>query len=202
MATRWRQSAALGLALALAGHGARAADGECAASYELAQHAEQLCHLPRGQHGGGFVENQYVASAPQHLENLDALLFADGELANQRIGPVLDSQAFGQRSDVIAHLHGAGIVSAVGAEDREGGWQLARSAAAITVIDVLAALRGDVRERGVCVLWATHWVEEAANAQRVLVLHKGSLLADGTPDEVTLALGAPTLEAGFIQSTR
>lgn len=68
--------------------------------------------------------------------------------------------------------------------------------------DLLAALHGDVRERGVCVLWATHWVEEAANAQRVLVLHKGSLLADGTPDEVTLALGAPTLEAGFIQSTR
>jgi ABC-2 type transport system ATP-binding protein len=68
--------------------------------------------------------------------------------------------------------------------------------------DLLAALHGDVRERGVCVLWATHWVEEAANAQRVLVLHKGSLLADGTPDEVTLALGAPTLETGFIQSTR
>jgi membrane protein len=44
--------------------------------------------------------------------------------------------------DVIAHLHGAGILSAVGAEDREGGWQLARSAAAVTVIDVLAALRG------------------------------------------------------------
>jgi ABC-2 type transport system ATP-binding protein len=67
--------------------------------------------------------------------------------------------------------------------------------------DLLAALHADVRERGVCVLWATHWVEEAVGADRVLVLHKGSLLADGTPAAVTLALGAATLEAGFIRCT-
>jgi ABC-2 type transport system ATP-binding protein len=67
--------------------------------------------------------------------------------------------------------------------------------------DLLGALRADVRERGVCVLWATHWVEEAEAADRVLVLHKGKLLADGTPGEVTAALGEPTLEAGFIART-
>jgi len=67
--------------------------------------------------------------------------------------------------------------------------------------DLLAALRTDVQERGVCVLWATHWVEEAMAADRVLVLHKGSLLADGSPDEVTRALGEATLEAGFIART-
>jgi ABC-2 type transport system ATP-binding protein len=67
--------------------------------------------------------------------------------------------------------------------------------------DLLAALREDVRERGVCVLWATHWVEEAEQADRVLVLHKGELLADGTPAEVTVALGQPTLEQGFIART-
>jgi ABC-2 type transport system ATP-binding protein len=67
--------------------------------------------------------------------------------------------------------------------------------------DLLAALHADVRDRGVCVLWATHWVEEALGADRVLVLHKGSLLADGTPVEVTHALGADTLEAGFIART-
>lgn len=67
--------------------------------------------------------------------------------------------------------------------------------------DLLAALKADVRERGVCVLWATHWVEEALGADRVLVLHKGALLADGTPAEVTLALGEATLEAGFIKRT-
>ncbi|MDR6889777.1 MULTISPECIES: ABC transporter ATP-binding protein [Variovorax] len=67
--------------------------------------------------------------------------------------------------------------------------------------DLLAALRADVRERGVCVLWATHRVEEAEEADRVLVLHKGSLLADGTPAEVSQLLGGATLEAGFIART-
>ncbi len=67
--------------------------------------------------------------------------------------------------------------------------------------DLLHALRADVNERGVCVLWATHWVEEAVGADRVLVLHKGLLLADGTPAQVTQALGEPTLEAGFIART-
>lgn len=67
--------------------------------------------------------------------------------------------------------------------------------------DLLQALHADVAERGVCVLWATHWVEEAMAADRVLVLHRGSLLADGTPAEVTHALGSETLEAGFIART-
>jgi ABC-2 type transport system ATP-binding protein len=67
--------------------------------------------------------------------------------------------------------------------------------------DLLEALRADVRERGVSVQWATHWVEEAEQADRVLVLHKGALLADGTPAEVTAALGEATLEAGFIKRT-
>ena len=68
--------------------------------------------------------------------------------------------------------------------------------------DLLAALHADVRERGVCVLWATHWVEEADDADRVLVLHKGKLLADGSRADVTAALGGATLEAGFIARTQ
>lgn len=67
--------------------------------------------------------------------------------------------------------------------------------------DLLSAMRDDVRERGVCVLWATHLVEEAEQADRVLVLDKGQLLADGTPAEVTAALGEETLERGFIART-
>jgi ABC-2 type transport system ATP-binding protein len=67
--------------------------------------------------------------------------------------------------------------------------------------DLLAALHAEVRGRGACVLWATHWVEEALPADRVLVLHCGKLLADGTPAQVTRALGADTLEAGFIART-
>ena len=68
--------------------------------------------------------------------------------------------------------------------------------------DLLAALRTDVAARSSCVLWATHLVEEAAGADRVLVLHQGRLLADGSPAAVTAMLGEATLEAGFIARTQ
>jgi ABC-2 type transport system ATP-binding protein len=67
--------------------------------------------------------------------------------------------------------------------------------------DLIAAIDADVRERASTVLWATHLVEEAVGAQRVLVLHKGKLLADGTPAAVTAALGGATLEEAFLRAT-
>jgi ABC-2 type transport system ATP-binding protein len=67
--------------------------------------------------------------------------------------------------------------------------------------DLIAGLHDEVRQRGVTVLWATHLVPEAEGADRVLVLHRGELLADGTPGEVSAGLGGPTLEAAFIHAT-
>jgi ABC-2 type transport system ATP-binding protein len=67
--------------------------------------------------------------------------------------------------------------------------------------DLLAAIRADVAGRGTTVLWATHLVEEAEAADRVLVLHQGKLLADGTPAAVTAALGGASLENAFIRAT-
>jgi len=67
--------------------------------------------------------------------------------------------------------------------------------------DLLAGLQTEVKERGASVLWATHWVEEAEAAHRVLVLHKGKLLADGTPEAVAQSLGGATLEDAFIKAT-
>lgn len=67
--------------------------------------------------------------------------------------------------------------------------------------DLLAAIRADVAARGSTVLWATHLVEEAEAADRVIVLHRGRLRADGTPAEVTARLGGATLEQGFILAT-
>ena len=67
--------------------------------------------------------------------------------------------------------------------------------------DLVGAIRRAVSERGVCVLWATHWVEEAEQADRVLVLHKGKLLADGAPGAVAQALGGPSLEEAFVAAT-
>jgi ABC-2 type transport system ATP-binding protein len=67
--------------------------------------------------------------------------------------------------------------------------------------DLMATVRADVAARATAVLWATHLVEEAVGADRVIVLHKGKLLADGTPDEVTRALGGGTLEEAFLRAT-
>lgn len=67
--------------------------------------------------------------------------------------------------------------------------------------DLLAALREDVAGRGATVLWATHLVEEAEQADRVLVLHRGRLLADGAPAAVAAALGGGTLEEAFVRAT-
>ncbi|MEN9365903.1 MAG: hypothetical protein RL489_261 [Pseudomonadota bacterium] len=67
--------------------------------------------------------------------------------------------------------------------------------------DLLAAIRADIAARGTTVLWATHLVEEAEAADRVVVLHKGRLLADGSPAAVTVALGGDGLEEAFIRAT-
>ena len=40
------------------------------------------------------------------------------------------------------------------------------------------------REKGITVVLITHHMDEAAKAQRVVVLHKGKVAADGTPKEV------------------
>jgi len=68
--------------------------------------------------------------------------------------------------------------------------------------DLIDGLQQEVRERGVTVLWATHLVSEAEHADRVLVLHRGRLLAEGPPAEVTAALDGDTLEAAFLNATR
>ncbi len=67
--------------------------------------------------------------------------------------------------------------------------------------ELIDGLRDEVRERGTTVLWATHLVPEAEQADRVLVLHRGRLLADGAPTAVAQALGGGSLEAAFIRAT-
>ena len=55
------------------------------------------------------------------------------------------------------------------------------------------------REKGITVILITHHMDEAAKAQRVIVMSKGSIAADGTPEQVfsqvelmhSIGLGAP-----------
>ena len=56
-------------------------------------------------------------------------------------------------------------------------------------------------ERGLGVLWATHLVDEAERAQRVVVLHRGVVRWDGSPEALCAAQGQASLEAAFLQLT-
>ncbi len=52
-------------------------------------------------------------------------------------------------------------------------------------------------ERGLCVLWATHLIDEAEPAKQVLVLNKGKLLAQARPEELMQQTETPSLLDAF-----
>src|SRR6185503_4641239 len=56
-------------------------------------------------------------------------------------------------------------------------------------------------ERSVAVLWATHLCDELPDADRVIVLHRGKVLADTTPGELVAKAGAATIEEAFLAMT-
>ena len=56
-------------------------------------------------------------------------------------------------------------------------------------------------ERSVAVLWATHLCDEVTNADRVVVLHHGKVLADTTPKQLVAQAGAATIEQAFLAMT-
>lgn len=68
-------------------------------------------------------------------------------------------------------------------------------------IDLLKLLLGMRAERGVAVLWATHLCDEVPDADRVIVLHRGKVLADTTPAQLVTAAGVATIEEAFLAMT-
>jgi ABC-2 type transport system ATP-binding protein len=66
---------------------------------------------------------------------------------------------------------------------------------------LLEHVRTLCREREIGVLWATHLVDEAEAATRVLVLHRGRLVAEGRPAELVGKTGQTTLANAFIELT-
>jgi ABC-2 type transport system ATP-binding protein len=58
-----------------------------------------------------------------------------------------------------------------------------------------------LRSRGAGVLWATHLIEEAESADRVIILHLGKILAEGSPAELIKQLGSVSLADAFLHIT-
>jgi ABC-2 type transport system ATP-binding protein len=67
--------------------------------------------------------------------------------------------------------------------------------------DLLKLILSLRAERSVAVLWATHLCDEVPNADRVIVLHHGKVLADTTPASLVATAGATTIEQAFLTMT-
>ena len=67
--------------------------------------------------------------------------------------------------------------------------------------DLIALVRDLCNQRALAVLWATHLCDEAALADRVVVLDHGKVLRDTTPAALIAETGAGTLEAAFLALT-
>jgi ABC-2 type transport system ATP-binding protein len=66
------------------------------------------------------------------------------------------------------------------------------------LLKFILALRS---ERSVAVLWATHLCDEVTDADRVVVLHRGKVLADTTPAGLVAGAGTATIEQAFLKLT-
>ena len=66
------------------------------------------------------------------------------------------------------------------------------------LLDHVLALRDS---RAMAILWATHLVDEAEQADRVVVLHRGKVIADGAPADLVAQTGEPDLHDAFVAMT-
>ncbi|MDW7748233.1 ATP-binding cassette domain-containing protein [Halomonas sp.] len=57
------------------------------------------------------------------------------------------------------------------------------------------------RDQGVAVLWATHLIDEVHPGDRVIVLHRGRIRADGSVSEVVSRAGAASIGEAFDRLT-
>jgi ABC-2 type transport system ATP-binding protein len=67
--------------------------------------------------------------------------------------------------------------------------------------DLLKLMLSLRAERSVAVLWATHLCDEVSDADRVVVLHRGKVVADTTPARLVADAGATTIEQAFLAMT-
>ena len=68
--------------------------------------------------------------------------------------------------------------------------------------DLLSYVLDLKTERKMAILWASHLVDEAEKADRVIVLHKGQVLETGTPSQLMSTAGTKSLHDAFVVITK
>lgn len=67
--------------------------------------------------------------------------------------------------------------------------------------DILDHVRRLVADKGIGVLWATHLIDEIADGDQVIVMHRGHILANGAPQTLIGDHGARDLREAFALMT-
>jgi ABC-2 type transport system ATP-binding protein len=67
--------------------------------------------------------------------------------------------------------------------------------------ELIADLHGRARNDGTALLWATHLIDEVAENDRVIVLHNGRIVADGSPATLRELTATADLDAAFAALT-
>lgn len=68
--------------------------------------------------------------------------------------------------------------------------------------NLVANLRAIVATRGMSILWATHLVEEVAEADRIAMLVGGKVVVEGTPEALVARCGAEDLTGAYIAMSK
>lgn len=67
--------------------------------------------------------------------------------------------------------------------------------------ELIANLHARSGADGTALLWATHLIDEVSESDRVLVLHRGKIIADGLPAALRQQTGAADLDGAFAALT-
>jgi ABC-2 type transport system ATP-binding protein len=67
--------------------------------------------------------------------------------------------------------------------------------------DIMADVRGLVRDRGLTVFWATHLIDEVQPDDLTVILHRGKVLNQGPAGDIIAAVGATSLNDAFRRIT-
>lgn len=62
---------------------------------------------------------------------------------------------------------------------------------------ILASIRKLVETQGISVFWATHLIDEVEDADQVVVLHGGKVVADGKVSDIVPSTGTKTIREAF-----